>query len=415
MAEIVSICLFSFIWLVSIYIHFKKKGWDIANTIMFVYFFSSLTSIYFYFNVPVGHEVDNITLPPLLYLFMAILICIFPLLRYGDRIENISLTINKSQGHILYLIICMISPFVILAFGELSILCYESNSISIVDSYSDETFSIGKQMSRIGRVGYTISHFGAYIWPTIFFYIISNTKYRILAFVSLIAFANEILQGYASGDRVTLVRFVLYFFIVFYLVKNMIETKVRKRILIFAFSVILIVVSALLLITIARFDNISSDYSMGGFVTLYSGEGCLRFSQYIWDLNVTSNGDTCFSFFKYILGFDTYTDNFLRRLHYESIFKIPTYIFYTFVGDFYQDLGIVGTILFCIFLAYFLKKIIFMNVKNKGLSLLPFFILTIFLQIYLFGFMYYNFKTFNDQLQLIAPIVLFGLLDRIKH
>lgn len=57
-------------------------------------------------------------------------------------------------------------------------------------------------------------------------------------------------------------------------------------------------------------------------------------------------GDNSFALFKNLLGMDTITDLEERREYYELHLGIPNRIFYSFIGDFFFDLGKYLTLIF---------------------------------------------------------------------
>lgn len=414
MSDIISILLYALSWFFLFVVYYKKnKTIGIAGSIMLVYGCFALTSIYFYYNVPDNREINNVTLPPFIYLFCCIYICIRPLIKYNQYISKYPLRIHPEIFNYIKIILILISPLILLCFIELMVLSYKSNAISLADAYNSSTFSLSSYLSKPALLGYTIAHWGAYIWPMLFFYslIVGSKKCSMIA---ILAYCIEILQGYVSGDRVTLVRFMLYLGITYYLLNEYINNSIKKKIKLISLFIGGFLILGLFLITIGRFIYHDGDIDIGGFISLYSGEGCIRFSQYIWGLEKTSDGDTCFSLLKDLLGFDTFTDNFHRRYYYERYFNIPTFIFYTFIGDFFQDFGLIGTIIICCMLAFIVSSIINKMIRRRIANCLSIFLISIILQIYFFGFMYYNFKTYNDQLQLIAPLLFWFIIDFIE-
>lgn len=413
MNQLFCIIIYAILWLVtSIIAYIKIRKINLATLLVTGYFITSLTSIYFYFNAPVSREIFNVTFGPFIFLYFCILITIYPILRYNKVLDYIYLPPIKDH-HIVLGFLLVISPFIIDSFIELFLASLSADAISLSDAYETDANTVVRSLSKIGVWGYLISHYLAYLWPILFFYCLSQSSlYCKISIIALLAFMIEIMQGYVGGNRVTLVRFILYFFIVFALMKNNLSKLMLKRIKISSIVVLGIIISAISIITIVRLDGLSVDFDMQSFLSLYTGEGCIRFSQYIWELDKTSNGDTCFSLFKDLFGFDTFVDNMERRDYYEGYFKIPTYIFYTYIGDFVQDLGKIGTLLLCLFVNRVLIFILKINVsKYVKCNFITIFILSTILEIFYFGFMYYNFKTYSDQLQLFSSLIAVLLLN----
>lgn len=181
--------------------------------------------------------------------------------------------------------------------------------------------------------------------------------------------------------------------------RNTLEKDLIKRINLVLLISGGVIVLTLALITISRFGD--SDEDIMSWISMYAGEGALRFSENAWGLNITSNGDTCFSFIKEVLGLDTFTDTLERRDHYSSILKIPTTIFYTYIGDWYIDLGLIPTSILSFLISIIINKFLKKAIIKKELRLNELFVICVITLILTFGFTYYVVKTYGSQLELI--------------
>lgn len=402
MNEITCIIVYTIAWFLFSFLFLRKeKNLNIVTLIPCIYAITSVTSIVFYYNAPEIRAIFNITFTPFVYLFACVLICIIPLVGNTDVFSKIKLIRINDRGF-LPLAFFLLSPLIFISFTELSILAYNSDAVSLSDAYSNKT-DISQSLSKAGAYGYLFCHFFVYAFPFLFFYCLKKEelKYKICSVIIFLAFWVEILQGYVGGSRVILLRFFLYFLIVFLLMKNYLAKAMVRKIKIISACAIGLAIMGMALITFGRLNDMGIDYDILNFITLYTGEGDIRFSQYIWDLNRTGSGDVCFSLLKNIFGYSTFTDNFLRRDFYENYLNIPSYIFYTFIGDFYQDFGRIGTFVFCIIINRLLTfSINRIKRHNYECSLINMFFLSVMFQIFYFGFMYYNYKTYSDQLQL---------------
>ena len=412
MNEVLNIIYYALVWSVlAITYFYRNRRISISFLLLLDYALTSLTSIYFYFNAPLSRYIDNVTFLPFVYLFVCIFICIYPILKEEKVLSSIKVRYYNDHN-LIPIFLLLVSPFILVTVYELFLASYKMDAVSISEAYGNLDYSVSMVLSSTARKGYILCHFLAYVWPFAIFYCLSKKGiYRYCSIIALLAYIVEILQGYLSGDRVTLLRFFLYISIVFYLFKNNMVKKIYRKIMFFGFSSFFVIILLMLYISYAWIDNMGTDLEMNSFLALYSGEGCIRFSQYIWGLDKVSFGDTSFSLIKWISGLDTFTNNADRRAFYENFFQIPTYIFFTFIGDWVQDLGKVLTLIFCILINR-IEFGILARIKKYGNALLiDIFFLSILLQIFFFGFMYYNFKTFNDQLQLIPPFIMILFIE----
>lgn len=219
MNQLFCIIIYAILWLVtSIIAYIKIRKINLATLLVTGYFITSLTSIYFYFNAPVSREIFNVTFGPFIFLYFCILITIYPILRYNKVLDYIYLPPIKDH-HIVLGFLLVISPFIIDSFIELFLASLSADAISLSDAYETDANTVVRSLSKIGVWGYLISHYLAYLWPILFFYCLSQSSlYCKISIIALLAFMIEIMQGYVGGNRVTLVRFILYFFIVFALI-----------------------------------------------------------------------------------------------------------------------------------------------------------------------------------------------------
>lgn len=231
-----------------------------------------------------------------------------------------------------------------------------------------------------------------------------------MAIVPLLCIISLILSSYCSAARVGIVRTIMYLVLVFFFYKNSLSEVVYRKILFYgtwAGGLFVLLLSA---ISIARFSGLGGDVTMNEWLSLYLGEGIVRFSDNIWDLTKTSDGDTCFSWFKSILGMDTFTDYYERRDFYANYFGIPTNIFYTFVGDWYQDLGRYWTPVLCIIVSFWEFKTLRNACDNKEIGLNNVLILGLISYFVMFGFMYYVFKVYDGQVTVVQSLIIMYLM-----
>ena len=147
------------------------------------------------------------------------------------------------------------------------------------------------------------------------------------------------------------------------------------------------------------------------WMSLYSGEGILRFSQYIWDLSKTSFGDTNFSFIKDMMDLETFTNTLDRREFYEIRFGIPTSIFYTFIGDICIDFGKCWAILFFCLLSIGINMLINASVRRRYYTFVDIYLLGLYILMIIYGVMYFFCKTYIAQSRVFIGFIVILLIQ----
>ena len=356
---------------------------------------------------------QDINIYAILYYIIMVLISIFPFALYSNRLSETQLKLFNNKGKIeLFVLLC--SPFIIEIFFEYFYCFITTQQDSLATIYEDDIDILSRKLSFIGRkINYLFS-FISYLWPILLIYSLKKNNKK-MTYILLLQIINEFLKGYICAGRVYLVRYILYLVLVFLIGEATLSAKVKKYATIGFVSVLSFIVVLLTYITVSRYDGMNSDsMDIMTWVSLYLGEGCLRFSQYVWNMDAISYGDACFSGVKSILGMETFTDNEIRRLHYEPILKIPTNIFYTYVGDIVIDFGKGIAFLLNLLCSFFTLKILKRVDKQGYINGTQFFILLIISNMIAFGFMYYVYKIYVIQIGLLVTIILLSFLQSSK-
>ncbi len=331
------------------------------------------------------------------------MISIYPILKYneGSKIRKIKTYNNEIivEAVIIIFAISSIIPFI-----ENLILCLKSSSDSStysLGSIYENSIDIDKGLSWVGRKLNWLINVFQYLIPILFFYELSKPKVRKLILIGLIlAILSTVLNAYANASRVGIVRILLYFILSYFLSRSFINQKKRKIFKKIGLLFGSLIIGLVLLVTMARFsyDTVgkvqNEDNPLLTWVSLYTGEGSLRFNTQMWHVNSHSNGDNSFSFIKDSFGFHTFIDNDKRRSYYASNMHIQTEVFYTYIGDFFSDFGGINTLLLVILLSVLLQKTLD-KLKNGNIETII--IAAVILNIYIFGFTYFPYKTYQAQ------------------
>ena len=391
----------------------RTKSVGIGGIIILTYVISAIASIIFYNGLEFLNVGEDLSWAPLIYLFSCINICLIPIYVYSKKMSTLKVKLGGSKDSIIDGFILLCSPFLFEAFVEMFIIATSTNADSLNGIYESVKDTVGEQLSFLGRKTMAICRNFHYLWPILFFYQLVKKKKGVYIVAPLIATITGFLEAYASASRVAIVREIMYIFILLMLFKNSLDKKMRKKILKIFIISLCSIVFLLSLITLSRFNkgNQGSNDDILIWVSLYLGEGPIRFCQYMWNIVNFGNGDNVASLFKEIIGLDPIVDMEQRRVVYERITGIPCMIFYTFIGDFFVDFGPILTIGICIIfsmlLYFYLKKCI-----TRGyLYLDSILFLGLMLLMLEFGFMYYTFKVYMVQLLLI-PTIMFTIIYR---
>ncbi len=397
----------------------KTKKVGLGGMLLITYTVSALTSIVFYNGLgSILVSGEDIEWPPLVYLFICLNICMIPIYVHSKELDGLRFQANNRGGAFIVLFMQLMSPFVLEAFVEILYIAIQTQTTSLGSIYESSEDIVGSHLSFIGRKTMAVCRWFVYIWPIIFFYLYGKGKeYRKYAWIAMLAFLTSILEAYAGASRVGIVRNLMYFFIVFLLFKASLPSNVRKKIVKIITIGLPILVVSLVIITIARFNSGGANENIDIFtwLSLYSGEAPIRFCQYLWNVDVTMNGDNAFGLLKELLGMNPITDLEERREYWEPRLGIPNRIFYSWIGDIYFDFGRVWTVIyafaFCCILEWYIRKLI----KREVYSFSTITIFALIILVLEFGIMYLPFKAYILQILLIPNflfLIVYNFMSR---
>lgn len=348
------------------------------------------------------------------FLFVCTFICIFPFLKNAKEINNNVITIGGDFRIINYFIYFS-TPFILIAFCSLLYLSIHTNPLILSDIYEDTisgSSSIFDQLGWINKKAVIYISLLSFMWPLLFFVKLLDKNSPRVAFIPLLGLLSSLLVSYTCAARVGMVKSILYFIILLLLFKNSLSRSIFKKITMTLFACSLVIILLLSYITLSRFGDSKMDIL--SWLSLYAGEGCMRFSEYAWNISDTTNGDTNFSLIKSIFGFDTFTDSIERRDYYNMRLHVPTHIFYTFIGDLYFDLGLVGTFIFVCLFSYTTHVLIKNILLKKSISILSVFVISYIALLIVLGFTYNISKTFESQVKFVVIIIILLLINNLK-
>lgn len=392
-------------WFFTIIIyHKKKKHFDVGSLILFSYLIYSIFSFLLFNNQYIGEKYNELKLFPFVYLFLMLIIAIYPVLKYDDK--NI---IKIQQPNIILL--NSISIFIItvsLVQIPNAIISIPSNFVKVVTSSKEASLIYSENSLFIDTSGAGISNifsiftgmFSEITFLIFIYYLTIKNKNKFIVSGLLISCIYLFISSINSINRGGIVNILFSFSIAFLALRNFIPKQIKIKISVFFIFMVTLSLITLTAITGSRFSSTGTFDS----IQSYTGQCNLNFNNYCLDAGGIRYGDRTLNLFKRILFKDTPKNYYERRQKYQNL-KIDDYNFYTFVGDFTLDFGPVFS--FFIFISFSLYALINTRIVNGVFFfhqlILIYFIMCVCMQggMYLFPF------SDTSNLKIIAFILLY--------
>lgn len=379
--------LFTFIFYV-----LKKRRFDLGFVCLFMFMLSSLGSVIYYSFDMVPFYYPNIQMLPLSYLFILTMLCFYPFLSFD--MKNIRRFDSYGYDDILTVFALIFSVCSIPVFCNLMInMATLSFSGDVLNSmYESNEDNANQVFAPWARPFFSvIRRFYDLIVLLLCYFLIRKDKKHVNSILLglILSLFSFFLYAFQSGSRggliMNLIVAVGYFMIFF----GLFSDTVKKRIKIVGVAVVSVLALGLSAISISRFTSgatSSSDMMISQWISQYLGEGMIRFADVLWPVDEQLNGDKNFSYIKSFVGFDEIEDNENANLVYENRIGVPTSVFYTFVGSFYLDFNVMGTIFVCLLIFLFLSLICKNIKKRKRIGFIEIIILIKFFKLFATGF-----------------------------
>lgn len=331
------------LYIVTAFIHFyKKKQLDFALVLFILYGAVAVFGAIYYSMTP---HMWQISLFPLLYLYLVFMVTTFPLWVNKLRIDKIQ--VKHHWLFELFLLAMLLSCIICIYYSW-------TNAMEIVsdDAWGDVYLDDNKQayVNSIDRLAKNIIGYGRIIASVVIFYNLAyGTKLeRRLSIVVLflLLFASFLIASSRASRSMMLssIISVLSGFFIFY------PLYTKKMIKTFVFGGIMIIVAYFIysyVIAQARFSVAGSYYDPTESIYSYLGQPMLTFDYGVMDsIHTYMKGDFMFGTNpeRYYGGFDG-----VIGTHFGSGF-------FTYVGALYIDYGPLGTLLLVCFVAFLMRK-----------------------------------------------------------
>ncbi|KAF2509239.1 oligosaccharide repeat unit polymerase [Flavobacterium zhairuonense] len=415
---IINSCLYFF----AIFFYYKKKcSLDLGFFLLAAFFLSSVGSCWYYTYYVASHSYTNLTLLAFIYLFGLTIVCLLPILRQDMSNIRYVRTYQVSE----FLTICSfifaiasVIPF----FQLISKISFGSVGLSLGKMYESNEDNASLLFSGVGKISFSvIRHFGDVVL-VLWGYQLTLQKKNVFLLLGLsISLLTFLLFGFLSGSRGGILFNIVGIFSVFLILKNVLDKKIVRLITRWGLISIIVIAFLFLLISISRFDYAvsESDDAENSFlrwISQYIGEGMMRFNHTIWNLNTYMDGAQNFNYFLDLFGFISFSNYESLVNYYGMKLQTPVDVFYTFIGDFVIDFGILGAPVFCFILYWLLKKT--MHFRKGGIEIWQLIILIQFCHLFFFGFASNVYRGYYIQESLIYSWVfalITYLIPRLKR
>lgn len=401
-----------FLLFVIVFLLYNKGHIKRVNATSYTLLYCSITAFFslLYYNVSNGifRDYSNIKLFPYLYLFISYLIIIFPLY-YNDNQKHAELFIPLNRKLfvnrlIWVLIFCSILPF-------MESLIQIPNSImdsrSMASMYEQRLEGGGSDyLSFWGRKFFLIIWRLNNLIPFLLFYTIIKGYNKKIVLGLALSLLTIWLHSMILGGRSKIVQNVLYLIFVYFVFFLQIPKNYRAKIAKYGLIFISVAIAGIAIVTISRFASKEGSTSMDSiweWIGLYAGEGALNFNSLAWNVKGSTHG---YSTIALPLGIgDGHLLTVEELWNVRNKLRIPGNIFYTFIGYFVFDYGLVGGMIVLLILAF-----MFILVYKKCSVFKKLCLISLWGKIAIIGPIFYTYGTIDDQINLFASLLIIYIL-----
>lgn len=384
---------------------FKKKSAPIVAFILGIWTFSFIAGVVYMSGLLMIEDIDVV---PVLFLDVCLTALIIPIFSFDTKKINISESIIRKSELLLLIIGCLsILPFIEHSIYFVQTFLQEGYDDTIVDVYTNKMeLGHGTVVVWLDPIALFLNTFLGRFTPITLFLLfliftkrshIPNTKLLIY----LVAVLRPVLNNINSSGRLSFTFFIISVMLLFLMFRNRFIIKIPK--LYYIIGAYIVGVGTFAIITISFLRLGDSDVTMTLWTSLYFGEGTVNFANDAWQAKCNTLGDNSFSFFKTLIGLDTFTDILARR-EYWSISKtgVDPVRFYTFLGDWLLDMGKYMLFLLVVLLAYTVKFIL----KRSQYGIVSTFTFYIYCYIIATGFTFYCYKAYYGTLGVVECFII---------
>ncbi len=387
---------------------FMYRKLSVGLSIWFFYTISAWTSFLFYQHpFAKGTIHDNPQhMDALLYLFVVLLLFISPFFN-ATKLKKRPIEIpylEVVRGMLIGVIVIQVILTAVNIPQIVNIIQIDSSMLlDYRENMYEEGNSLITQIPMLNRINLIYSGLKPISLGFSVFLFFCYKRHRILVIAFLF---SSILQVFTDTviqvSRGIIVSSLLYTFVILVYIRDYIDARKRNILLVILIPVLFFAVSFFWVVSVSRFG------SMATFMLYkYLGEPMVNFSGILYpDQAGTTNG-TAYLISAFRQDFMTGEE---KWAYIEDIIRVPSFIFYTFVGGFLIEFGKVATFIIAV-LFFFIQRFIIYRSRQ---SIAFIFILCFFGYFYTYGIFLFVLQKFMGLFNIFFT-VLFYVFFRIAH
>ena len=313
----------------------RMRTFQMGSFILLFYSLLSVGSVWLY-NIDSVWTFETITIFPLVYLYIVLMISFYPLLKFSNKkMSNI-----KMPDDMVMSMISVVVIIVYLCFFFQTILSNFSLSnlfdpMTLAENYETKSDNVGYNDGKVNIFGILKNIFNSILWILFMYNWIQKKK--LLTIGVFIAIIISVFTSLAWGARGPLVFIIMQVPFVYFVFSPLMSQEMRRKYLftVAAFVILIFVGGAAL--TLGRFND-AADFTIMDIVLYYASSNFIKFDNFVLDVGGCRYGDRVFPLIRVLLGLDTAGDYKTRRLLYPNL-KVDDSQFTFFVGEFVIDFG----------------------------------------------------------------------------
>lgn len=363
--DIFLVIVYVVFWASAFFLYRRKSPYFGAGSlIMTTNLIYAIFSFFYVGNTDESFTVENFSLLPFIYLFVSILICSGPVLKYERvnvaKLHHPRLFLIDSFSIAYIIATILVAPIV---FGNLlsGLVLLLMDSSGGAELYRENAIQGSSSNGQVGNLLVLFYGFFTDISIFTFFYYFTIKKNRFWLKLGLgLTLIISTLRWVSLGTRTGVMSNVLTMLVAYLLFYNFLHEKTRKQIKRIILIGCAIVSIPFLALTVSKNEGSVTDAFDG--VIEYVGQANLNFNKYGLDAGGIRYGDRTMGYFKYWLGLNPrFVDGVEIRDKYSHM-DIDDGHFYTFVGDFTLDYGpFVAFLIFVVFSIIMMRSIKYKN------------------------------------------------------
>ena len=407
------ICLLVYIlfWALTFYIYYRKVRFTTGTIIMLSYLIYGVLAYFLYDNAYYGHDYEELTLFPFIYLYGMLYVFLIPIFKYEKR--NV-IYVKTPSNHLVKVFIVVYAICSLITLPSTIASLQEGLTILFLDSYGGTELYREAQENVTARESGIAGIYGLFaIVHNIFsdvalfvisYYLTTKNKNKYLLLLLAVVIIADLLYPLSKGARTDLVMkffaiiMTLSIFYPYY--SRHLKHTIKKVFIVIA----LIICIPFMAMTISRFAE--RDGGTAGGMLSYIAQAPLNFNNHVLDNGGIRNGDRTINLFKQFAGMNPPEGVGEVRAKYFN-HKIDDGLFSTYVGDFVLDFGPLATVVIFVILSSIFYRII--RIRRKTISFHSLIIIYFIACVAMQGGMYLFYYSFMQNLQILAFMFIYVL------